>query len=150
MMLEKNLYKKIMESVPIICVDVIIMNEKNQYLLVKRKNEPLKNKFWMVGGRLNKNELLIEGIKRKLKEEVGIKKGLIKYVGFFEEFFKKTEQKINGNFHTISFVYIAYVSSKTKIIIDEQSKDFKWFNKLPPTFKKIIPWFENSRVIKYE
>ena len=97
MMLEKNLYKKIMESVPIICVDVIIINEKNQYLLVKRKNEPLKNKFWMVGGRLNKNELLIEGIKRKLKDEVGIKKGLIKYVGFFESFFK-TEQKINEIF----------------------------------------------------
>ena len=38
MMLEKNLYKKIMESIfSIICVDVIIINEKNQYLLVKRE-----------------------------------------------------------------------------------------------------------------
>ena len=108
MIIKHNLYKKIMESIPVICVDAIIMNEKNEYLLVKRKNEPLKNKFWMVGGRLHKNELLLRGIKRKLKEEVGIKKGLIKYIGFIEEFFNKTEQKINGNFHTISFVYIVF------------------------------------------
>ena len=37
---------------------------------------------------------------------------LIKYINFFEEFFKKTEQNINGNFHSISFVYIAFVHSK--------------------------------------
>jgi len=148
MIVRKSLYKKIMESVPVICVDAIIMNEKNEYLLVKRKNEPLKNKFWMVGGRLHKNELLIKGIKRKLREEVGIKKGLVKYLGFFEEFFSKTEQKINGNFHTISFVFIVFINSKTIIEIDNQSKEFKWFKKLPQTFKKIIPWFENKMVLK--
>lgn len=137
-----------MESIPVICVDAIIMNEKNEYLLVKRKNEPLKNKFWMVGGRLHKNELLLRGIKRKLREEAGIKKGLINYIGFIEEFFKKTEQKINGNFHTISFVYIVFINSKTLIKIDNQSKEFKWFKKLPPTFKKIIPWFENKKILK--
>lgn len=148
MIIKHNLYKKIMESIPVICVDAIIMNEKNEYLLVKRKNEPLKNKFWMVGGRLHKNELLLRGIKRKLKEEVGIKKGLIKYIGFIEEFFNKTEQKINGNFHTISFVYIVFINSKTLIKIDNQSKEFKWFKKLPGTFKKIIPWFENKKILK--
>ena len=45
MFLEQKLYKKIMESMPIVCVDALIINEKKEYLLVKRKNEPLKNKF---------------------------------------------------------------------------------------------------------
>ena len=57
---------------PVVCVDALIINE-NEYLLVKRKNDPLKNKFWMVGGRLNKNELIVNGIKRKIYEEIGIK-----------------------------------------------------------------------------
>ena len=60
----------------------------------------------------------------------------------------KTEQKINGNFHTISFVFIVFINSKTIIEIDNQSKEFKWFKKLPQTFKKIIPWFENKMVLK--
>jgi colanic acid biosynthesis protein WcaH len=142
MIIKKNLYKKIMESIPIVCIDVIIMNEKNEYLLVKRKNNPLKNKFWMVGGRLYKNEMLADGIKRKVNEEIGVKKCSIKYVGFFEEFFNKTEQNINSNFHAISFVYKALINSKTKIKIDNQSIEYKWFKKLPPLFKKIIPWYK--------
>ena len=138
MNIKKNLYRKIMESVPIVCVDAIIINEKREYLLVKRNNDPLKNKFWMVGGRLHKNELLINGIKRKIKEEVGIKKSSIKYIGFFEEFFSKTEQKINGKFHAISFVFKVLVDSKIKIKIDNQSAEYKWFNKLPSIIQKRI------------
>ncbi len=137
-----------MESMPIVCVDALIINEKKEYLLVKRKNEPLKNKFWMVGGRLQKNELIEEGIKRKLKEEVNIEVGLIKYLGHFEEFFKNTEQKINGNFHSISFVFLVFVNSKIKIDIDNQSLKYKWFIKLPKIFKTLIPWINNKIILK--
>lgn len=138
MKIKKNLYIKIMETVPIVCIDAIIVNEKNQYLLVKRNNNPLKNKFWMVGGRLHKNELLADGIKRKIKEEAGIKKSTISYIGFFEEFFSKTEQNINGKFHAISFVYKVTVNSKVKIKIDNQSIEYRWFNKLPSIIEKKI------------
>jgi colanic acid biosynthesis protein WcaH len=148
MFLEQKLYKKIMESMPIVCVDALIINEKKEYLLVKRKNEPLKNKFWMVGGRLQKNELTEEGIKRKLKEEVNIEAGLIKYLGHFEEFFNNTEQKINGNFHSISFVFLVFVNSKIKIDIDNQSLEYKWFIKLPKIFKTHIPWLNNKIILK--
>jgi colanic acid biosynthesis protein WcaH len=148
MFLEQKLYKKIMESMPIVCVDALIINEKKEYLLVKRKNEPLKNKFWMVGGRLQKNELTEEGIKRKLKEEVNIEAGLIKYLGHFEEFFNNTEQKINGNFHSISFVFLVFVNSKIKIDVDNQSLEYKWFIKLPKIFKTHIPWLNNKIILK--
>ena len=71
MFLKKSIYKQVMESVPIVCVDALIVNEKGEYLLVKRKNNPLKNKFWMIGGRLYKDEHTQKGIKRKIKEEIG-------------------------------------------------------------------------------
>ena len=148
MFIEKKLYKKIMENMPVVCVDALIIKEKNEYLLVKRKNDPLKNKFWMVGGRLNKNELIVNGIKRKIYEEIGIKNTYVKYINFFEEFFKKTEQNINGNFHSISFVHIAFVHSSEKIKIDNQSLEFKWFKRLPRIFKKITPWLLNERILK--
>ena len=92
----------------------------------------------MVGGRLHKNELLADGIKRKIKEEAGIKKSTISYIGFFEEFFSKTEQNINGKFHAISFVYKVTVNSKVKIKIDNQSFEYRWFNKLPSIIEKKI------------
>jgi colanic acid biosynthesis protein WcaH len=45
-------YQKIVEQIPIVCVDAVIMNRKGQYLLVRRKNEPLKGEFWLPGGRI--------------------------------------------------------------------------------------------------
>ncbi len=137
-----------MENMPVVCVDAVIMNELGEYLLVKRKNEPLKNKLWMVGGRLHKDELTKDAIKRKIKEEVGISSGVIKYLGHFEEFFEKTEQKISGKFHSISFVYLVFIDSKTDIKIDKQSLDYKWVKKLPKIFGKYLPWLEFEKVIK--
>ena len=102
----------------------------------------------MVGGRLHKNELSKNAIKRKIKEEVGINSGVIKYLGHFEEFFEKTEQKINGKFHSISLVYLVFVDSKSNIKIDKQSSDFKWVKKLPKIFDKYLPWLEFEKVIR--
>lgn len=36
-------YARIIEVLPILCVDVIVQNSKGEYLLVKRANEPLKD-----------------------------------------------------------------------------------------------------------
>jgi colanic acid biosynthesis protein WcaH len=144
MFIKEKLYKKIMEKVPVVCTDALILNEKKEFLLIKRKNEPLKNIYWMIGGRLHKNELIENGIKRKLHQEIGVKNIKVKYLGFFEEFFLKTKQNVNNGFHSISFVYLAFINSNTKIKIDEQSSEFKWFKKLPLIFYKTIPWLKKN------
>ena len=64
-------YKKIVELVPILCVD-IILRHNNKYVLVKRNNEPLKGFHWVIGGRLLKDESVWEGAMRKVREEVGV------------------------------------------------------------------------------
>ena len=56
-------YRKIINSMPIFCIDFLITWEK-QYLLLQRKEEPLKNDYWVVGGRL----LFKETIKDAAKE----------------------------------------------------------------------------------
>lgn len=150
MIINKQLYKKIMEKIPVVCVDGLIINEKKEFLLVKRANEPLKNEYWLVGGRLHKNELIHQAMKRKLYQEIGVKNLPIKYLGHFEEFFEKTEQKISGNFHSISFVHLVFLSSKTKIKLDNQSLGYKWHSKLPKIFYKHIPWLKSQKFEIYE
>lgn len=41
-------------------------------LLIKRRNEPFKNKWALVGGALYNNEDLLDGLKREIKEKTGI------------------------------------------------------------------------------
>ena len=60
-------YKKILEYIPICCVDVVICHF-NKILFVKRNTEPAKNEWWFPGGRVYKNEMLEETAIRKAYE----------------------------------------------------------------------------------
>ncbi len=42
MFIEKELYKNILATMPIPTVDILFLNSKNELLLGKRNNEPLK------------------------------------------------------------------------------------------------------------
>ena len=43
-------YKELIKKMPIFCGDFLIFAEK-KYLLIKRKEEPVKDVYWVVGGR---------------------------------------------------------------------------------------------------
>lgn len=134
MIISDTEYKKIMEYMPVVCVDGLIINENREFLLVKRKNEPLKNEYWLPGGRLHKNEKLEEAIKRKMTEELNIEVEIIKSLGYFEEFFDNTVQEVNGGFHALSIVFLLKLKN-ANIKLDNQSTDWKWFKVLPERFK---------------
>jgi colanic acid biosynthesis protein WcaH len=134
MILSNEDYKKFLGAMPIVCVDCMVENEAGEYLLVKRKNEPLKGEFWVPGGRVLKNEKLIDAVKRKMKEEIGVEVDIIENVGFFEEFFEKTEQNAFGGVHSISVVYRVKPRSK-KIKLDDQSAEWGWFKDVPARFR---------------
>jgi len=67
--IKEHLYKEIIKNVPILCIDLIIMYQ-DQYLLVKRKESPLKGEWWVPGGRVQIGETVEATAKRKLIEEL--------------------------------------------------------------------------------
>ena len=109
--MDKNLipakiYKKIVELVPIVCVDIIIFYQ-GKYVLVKRKTEPLKGKWWIPGGRAYKGEESLETAKRKMKNEVGLKSNDIRLYGIYEDHYKKSAWGIPTS--SVSIVYLALI-----------------------------------------
>ncbi len=71
--LSKEFYRQAMENMPIICVDVFLLNTKtNRYLVVFRNNRPAKDVFFIPGGRLCKGETFFEAARRKCQQELGI------------------------------------------------------------------------------
>ena len=72
MLIENELYDKIREVLPTVCVDLLVTNEQKQYLLAKRTEKPAKGSWWFPGGRIHKGETWQECAKRKGKEELGI------------------------------------------------------------------------------
>lgn len=57
-----------------ISLQCLIYNEKNELLLLKRRNTSYSNNMYALpGGHLEVNETIIDGIIRELDEEIGIK-----------------------------------------------------------------------------
>lgn len=49
--IQESEYKVLINQIPIFYIDFLITYIKKN-LLLKRNDEPLRNKFWVVGGRL--------------------------------------------------------------------------------------------------
>jgi len=134
-MIPNKMYNEILSNLPILCVDIIIMNNMGQYLLVKRANEPLKNEWWIVGGRVKKGETIKDAAIRKVWEELSLQINDLEPIGIYEGFFEKSNQNISGGVHTVSVVFVTKVHHESKQIdLDDQSLDWKYSNKLPPDF----------------
>ena len=131
-----KLYKKVVELVPIVCVDVILIHE-GKYILVKRKNEPLKGQWWVVGGRALKGEHSHKAAFRKIKEETGLKVTNLKLRGVYEDHYKKSAWGVPTS--SISLVYRAEVESFNPKL-DKTSSAIKLSELLPSRFFKKTIW----------
>lgn len=125
MFIDQNLYNQILENIPIICVDGILLNENNFVLFLKRKVEPAKNEWWFPGGRLLKNEKLNDSVIRKFKEEINLEVSVVRYVGTTETVFNTGPYNIPV--HTINFTFLLKYKSGT-ITIDDLHSDYTWSN----------------------
>lgn len=117
---------KIHKSVPIVCVDLVVKHRKD-FLLIKRKNNPLAGQWFLPGGRVLKGERLRKAVLRKLWEETGLKGKIKKFLGTGEHFMQKGYFRgIPG--HTVTFVFLVETAKKDRIHIDSQSATFSWFH----------------------
>ena len=124
-----ELYKEIVKSVPISCVDVIIQY-KGKFLLGRRTREPGKGQWFFPGGRIIKGEKLEEAAKRKIMEELGarVKVKDLKFLTTKETIFKKGS--LGSAVHTINSVFILKLNKIFQINNDYQHSEFKWFHKI--------------------
>ena len=131
-----KLYRKIVELVPIVCVDVILIHE-GKYILVKRKNEPLEGQWWVVGGRSLKGEHSHKTVIRKIREETGLKANNFQLRGVYEDHYKKSAWGVPTS--SISLVYQAEVKDFNPKL-DKTSSAIRLSELLPSRFSKKTIW----------
>jgi colanic acid biosynthesis protein WcaH len=131
--IKKDLYKEIIKNVPILCIDLIVMYQ-DQYLLVKRKDNPLKGEWWVPGGRVQIGETVEATAKRKLIEELGLVfDGSVDLVGIYEDVFSKSSLGVHV-YQTMSIVFRVILKDTPTINIDITSSDWGFKNQLPARF----------------
>lgn len=132
-------YRKIHASIPIPCVDIVILNKEGQVLLCHRSNKPAQRVWWFPGGGILKGETMREAVLRKVKEETGLEVKIIKKLGDDETLFP--DGPFGGPTHTINIVFLAIAKKGGVLKPDNQSDEVKWFTKLPKNSPAYIKKF---------
>ena len=83
-------------------VDIFIFNEENEFILIKRKNNPFKDCWALPGGFVDYGETTEHAAIREAKEETSIDVELIKLFNVY------SDPNRDPRRHTVSVVYLAH------------------------------------------
>jgi len=130
-------YQKIMKTMPVFCADFLIFAEK-KYLLIKRKQEPCKDVYWVVGGRLRYKETMAELAERVMMQEIGQSFPEYKIIGYSNYIFPDVPDARAT--HTPTILHIVPVKKMFDPKIDSKHTDYIWSDKLPEEMLKQTIW----------
>ncbi|WP_445159351.1 NUDIX domain-containing protein [Mesohalobacter salilacus] len=108
-----------------ITADAIIFYKYNKMLkvlLIKRKNEPFKNRYAFPGGFVDNGEVVIEACQRELKEETGLKIDIddLRFINYYDQ----PDRDPRGR--TITFAYAAIIAEEKLIKGSDDAETAEW------------------------
>ncbi|WP_426370159.1 GDP-mannose mannosyl hydrolase [Pseudocolwellia sp. HL-MZ7] len=130
MFLDKETFSTVIESTPLVSIDLVVKNKHGQALLGERLNKPAKGNWFVPGGRILKDESMADAFKRLTKEELGQAFSInqAELLGPFDHFYS---DNVFGDEFSTHYVAIAYVltldTELEKLPLDVQHGSYKWF-----------------------
>lgn len=88
-------------KIPSLTVDIFIFNEENEFILIKRKNDPFKGYWALPGGFVDYGETTEHAAIREAKEETSIDVELVRLFNVY------SDPNRDPRRHTVSVFYLA-------------------------------------------
>ena len=129
MKLSQNEFIKVIDVTPLVSVDLIIQNPDGEILLGKRCNRPAQNNWFVPGGRIQKNELIADAIKRVSKAELGFELLLSDGVllGAYNHIYTDNFAAVEGvNTHYVTLGHKFILQNKPQLVCDDQHDTMRW------------------------
>ena len=130
--LPEEIWKTCVDSIPIFGIDMIIFSRKCGVLMGRRINNPAKGNLFVPGGRVYKNEKIIDAFNRILLSETGLTFSFNKTtsMGLYEHFYNVTSWSTSEcSTHYIidaRLIEIDPENIKLNINLNEQHSGFEW------------------------
>ena len=137
MFIPESEYQNILKMMPVFCMDFLIRC-KEEHLLIKRTQEPVKGVYWVIGGRMLHKETMDDLAARVQIREIGRYLGVGKTIGFSNYFFPDVEGARAT--HTPTLLQLIDVTEKFDPKLDDTSADFIWSDNLPEELEKQTIW----------
>lgn len=106
-MISIDKFKTVVENTPLISIDFIIENQEGKFLLGKRVNEPAKDFWFTLGGRIFKNESLDDAVERLSHKEFNhtLTREMLQFHGIYEHFYDNSFADSAISTHYIVLAY---------------------------------------------
>ena len=102
---------------------LIVLNENNQVLLGKRKNNVRAGNYGLPGGRIEKGEKLLDCAKRELKEETNLEAVEIEFLVAVKEW------QLDQDHDFVHFVFLCKkYGGDLKTMEPDKCEDWEWFD----------------------
>ncbi|MEY0246383.1 GDP-mannose mannosyl hydrolase [Morganella morganii] len=127
--LSDDQFISVIDNTPLISIDFIIENNKNQFLLGYRNNEPAKNYWFIPGGRIFKNEKIYDAFSRLSVSEFGktLDISSFSFRGVFEHFYQNSFLSEDVSTHYIVLAYHSRINLDLNRLPDDQHSLYRWF-----------------------
>lgn len=120
-------WETIVRNVPIVSVDLVV-ECPDGIVLGKRANEPAKGEWFVPGGRVRKEERLVDAVHRVADEELEVDVEIQESLGVFEHFYGTSE--VGSKKHYIAHGYQVW-TEETVFDIGAQHTDMAVFKGIP-------------------
>jgi colanic acid biosynthesis protein WcaH len=115
---------------PLIAIDFVIRNGRDEVLLGLRNNEPAKDWYFVPGGMVLKNERLADAFSRLLKTETSytVRMDDARLIGAFEHFYKNN--RFGNSDYGTHYVVLGYelkVPDAAEPEPDDQHSELCWW-----------------------
>lgn len=128
MFLRQEDFATVVRSTPLISIDLIVENERGEFLLGKRTNRPAQG-FWFVpGGRVQKDERLSDAFERLTLAELGLQLPMAagQFYGVWQHFYDDNFSGDDFSTHYIVLGFRLRVAQSDLQLPDAQHDAYRW------------------------
>lgn len=132
MFLDKPTFNTVIDSTPLVSIDLVVLDSEGNALLGERLNRPAQGYWFVPGGRITKNESLADAFRRLTLDELGEAFSITdaELLGPYDHFY---DDYVFGEEVSTHYVAIAYVLRLSyplsKLPMGIQHGDYRWFSK---------------------
>lgn len=129
-MLSEQDFKTVVRCAPLFSIDIAVINSNKELLLGRRVNAPAKDKWFVPGGRVRKDERLEVAFNRIVTAELGIVYSMSKAesLGLYEHFYDDSCFDGSVGTHYINTTYLIREDIALGALPRVQHNEYCWLN----------------------
>ena len=128
-MLNDTEFLRIIAATPLVSIDLILRNERDEVLLGQRLNKPAQGCWFVPGGRIGKNERVADALRRISQREIGVVITETELLGVFDHIYPDNFLGApDVNTHYVVLGLAAPLSTQVPLVTDDQHGELRWWS----------------------